>query len=373
MSAFGDRRLLARAGVALALANARFWPCVAPLVSAQLKRWEQRAYAIEDPALHALALEKLREERFNAEVAATFATLAPREHRTAVVEAIVAYEVMYDYLDGLTEQPTPSPLIDGHNLYRAFTDAITLDSEPTGDYYTSRPADDGGYLQELADVVRGALARLPSTPAISPAAVVAAERCAEAQIRAHAAPALGAAQLEQWASTAARDTQLGWQEWLAGAASSVLAIHALIAAAADEHTTPGYATEIDTTYLSICALSTMLDSLIDYQRDTHAGQAGYLRYYHNDHDQLAKDLAGAARRAVEHARALPNSAHHVMTLVGVAAYYISAPTASSAFARPVTQKVRRELEPLITPTLAVMRTWRAAKRARSAIPSRIGH
>ena len=44
-----------------------------------------------------------------------------------------------------------------------------------------------------------------------------------------------------------------------------------------------------------------------------------------------------------------------MTLVGVAAYYISAPTADSDFARPVTSQVRRELQPLITPTLGVMR------------------
>jgi tetraprenyl-beta-curcumene synthase len=372
MSAFGDRRLLARAGVALALANARYWPRVAPLVHTQIKRWEQRAHAIKDPALHDLALAKLRDERFNAEVAATLATLAPHALRPDVVEAIVAYEVMYDYLDGLTEQPTPNPLQDGHHLYRAFTDAITPNPEPTDSYYASRPSDDGGYLQDLAGVVRDALARLPSTPAILPAAREAARRCAEAQIRAHAVPALGSTQLEQWARSEAHDTTLGWQELLAGAASSVLAVHALIAAAADERTTLGYSAEIDTTYMSICALSTMLDSLVDYQRDTQAGQAGYLRYY-RDHDHLAQDLARAARRAVEHSNTLPNGAHHVMTLVGVAAYYISAPTASSDLAQPVTRQVRRELEPLITPTLAVMRTWRAAKQARgSAIPHSAG-
>lgn len=358
--------------MALVLANVRFWTTVAPLLGAQLRRWERHAHAINDPVLHALALEELREERFNAEVAATLATLAPRAHRKTVVEAIVAYEVMYDYLDRLVEQPTANPLGDGHDLYRAFTDAITLDSKATGGYYTSWPADDGGYLEELVSVVRGALARLPSTAAISLAARGAAARCAEAQIRAHAVPALGSPQLEQWARSEAQDIPLGWREFLVGAASCVLAVHALIAAAADEHTTPGNAAEIDTTYLSICALSTMLDSLVDHQCDTQAGRVGYLRYY-DDHDLLAKDLAQAARRAVEHAGALPNGAHHAMTLVGVAAYYISAPTADSDFARPVTRRVRRELEPLITPTLAVMRSWRAAKRARSAIPRRTGH
>jgi tetraprenyl-beta-curcumene synthase len=357
--------------VALTFANVRFWATVAPLVRVQLKRWERRARSIDDPALRVLALEKLREEGFNAEVAATLATLATRKHRRTVVEAIVAYEIIFDYLDGLTEHPTTDLLCDGHQLYRAFTDALTPYSEPAGDYYASRSADDGGYMQELVGVVRRALARLPSTSAITPVAQRAAARCAEAQIRAHAVPTLGAAQLEQWAASEVQNTTLGWQEFLAGAASSVLTVHALIAAAADEHTTPKQAATIDTVYLSIAVLSTMLDSLVDHQDDMLADRVSYIRYYYNDHDLLASDLVDAARRAAGYARALPNSAHHTMTLVGVAAYYISAPTASSAFAQPVTKHLRRELEPLIVPTLAVMRAWRIAKRARAAIARRV--
>lgn len=357
--------------MALVLANVRFWPRVAPLVGAQLKRWERRARTIEDPGLRALALEKLREERFNAEVAATLATLAPRAHREVVVEAIVAYEVMYDYLDGLTERSVADPLRTGHELYRAFTDAISLEAKPADGYYASghHQADDGGYLKDLVKVVRRALASLPSAGAISEASERAATRCAEAQIRAHAVPRLGTAQLEQWAASEAADTPLSWQELLAGAASSVLSVHALIAAAADERITPEEAAEIDTIYLSICALSTMLDSLVNYDRDLRAGQSGYIRYY-EDHNLLARDLAGAARRAVKHAAPLRNGSHHAMTLAGVAAYYLSAPTAGSEFAQPVTQQIRTELQPLITPTLALMRGWRIAKRARLAIVGR---
>ena len=371
MSAICDRRLTTQAGAALSRANARFWPTIAPLVARQLKQWEGRARAIGDPTLRDLALKKLADERFNAEVAATLATLAPAQHRRAVVEAIVAYEIMYDFLDGLTERPTADPLGTGHELYRAFTDAIL---PPTGSRRESRDhsylypcqLNDDGYLQALVDVVRRGLATLPRSAAIGPVASQAAARCAEAQIRAHAAPRLGTAQLERWATSEARDTPLGWQEFLAGAASSVLAVHALIAAAADERTTLQDARQIDATYLSICALATMLDSLVDYDQDQQMGQSdGYIRYY-SSHHELAQDLAAAAHRAVGQARLLRNGPHHVMTLVGVVAYYISAPTAESDFARPVTRHVRQELEPLITPTLAVMRCWRAIKRARQA-------
>ncbi|HEV7937238.1 MAG TPA: DUF2600 family protein [Solirubrobacteraceae bacterium] len=353
------------------IANARFWPSVAPMVGKQLRHWEMRARSIKDPALRTLALEKLLNERFNAEVAATLATLAPRAHRRSVIEAIVAYEVMYDYLDGLTEQPTADSLGNGRNLYRAFTDAITLHTEPTCDYYPSRPANDGGYLEELVGVVRRSLAGLPSTTTVAHVAQRAAKRCTEAQIRVHAVPQLGTSQLEQWARTEVHGTPLRWQEFLAGAASSVLSIHALIATAANKRITPEQAIAIDTVYLSIAVLSTMLDSIVDHEGDLQAGQISYIRYY-PDHNLLTEDLTRAVRRVIEHASHLPNGAHHIMTLVGVAAYYISAPTANSDYARPITHQVHHQLKPLITPTLGIMRTWRAAKRARQSI-RREGH
>ena len=57
-----------------------------------------------------------------------------------------------------------------------------------------------------------------------------------------------------------------------------------------------------------------------------------------------------------------------MTLVGVVAYYGSAPGAGSASALPVIAHMRSELRPLITPTLAIMRAWRLAKRLRGLRP-----
>lgn len=371
MSALGDRGLVARAGVALVLANLRFWPKVAPLVRIELRRWESAASCIESDWLRALALEKLREERFNSEVAATLATLSPRRHRQAVVEAIVAYEVMYDYLDGLTEIPTADPLRDGHARYRAFTDAVSLEI-PVARTYAVKPQDsDDGYLDELVTVVRSALSQLPSISAIAERSQHAAARCAEAQIRSHAVPQLGTSQLESWAGREVEGTSLGWRQFLAGSASSVLAVHALIAAAADVRTTSADAAEIDTVYLSICALSTMLDSLIDFDRDLAAGTEGYLRYY-EDHNLLVRELTASVRQAIEHASALRNGPHHVMTLVGVAAYYLSAPTADSELVQPIAKPLETELQPLMAPTRAVMQAWRLAKRANRARDGRPG-
>jgi tetraprenyl-beta-curcumene synthase len=364
VSTLGDRRLMVRAGAALVLANARYWTTVAPLVHGQLRRWERSAQRIRDPTLQSLALATLREEGFNAEVAATLATLTPRAHRAHAVEAIIALEVLYDYLDGLTETPSHDALRDGRQLLTAFTDALTPSDEGSRDYYRYHPqSNDDGYLEELVATVRNALAALPAADAVAAVAQRAAMRCAEAEVRAHAVPRTGTTQLEEWAKREAANTALEWREYLAGSASSVLAVHALIAAAADQRTTPEQATAIDTVYISIAVLSTMLDSLIDYEHDLDTGEPGYIRYY-EDPDVLARRLTSVTRHAAIEARTLPKGPHHVMTLAGVVAYYTSAPAAASNHVRPVATHLQRELKPLITPTLTVMRTWRLAKRLR---------
>ena len=187
---FADRRLLARAGVALLLANARYWSTVAPLVRAQLARWERRAAAIPDPRLRTPALAQAarralqRAERGDAGDARAAGTAA-----RAATRAIVALQVMYDYLDVLTEQPLADPTRGARRLFTALLDALTLERAgrrgsaraagrrartpdrrgraPAGglepqageDYYRYIPeADDGGYLGELVRTVRLELA-----------------------------------------------------------------------------------------------------------------------------------------------------------------------------------------------------------------------
>jgi tetraprenyl-beta-curcumene synthase len=361
-----DLRLIARASSALALMSARYWTTIVPEAHRQMRRWQKSAEAIPDPALRALALTKLTEERFNAQTAPTFATLAPRAQRTRAVEAIVALQTIYDYLDGLTEQPVSDPLRNGRQLSRALTDAVAPLEPRREDYYRHHPhSQDGGYLEQLVATVKGALAQMPASVAIREAARRAATRCAEAQVRAHAVPREGTAQLEAWATAEAAQDGLTWRELLTGAASAVIALHALIAAAADPRTTPSEAASISALYMATCALATLLDGVADSEHDKRSGYAhlGYLRYY-PDHDLLKTELVCIARRATRQARGVRHAGHHLMTAAGVVSYYTSAPDARSSPSRAIVAPVQRELAPLIAPTLAFMRTWRLAKRLR---------
>ena len=46
---------------------------------------------------------------------------------------------MLDYLDGVSERPTPDPLANGLRLHRAFEVALDPDA-PHADYYAHAPA-----------------------------------------------------------------------------------------------------------------------------------------------------------------------------------------------------------------------------------------
>ncbi len=387
--AAGDRGLQLRATGALLLAGARYWSSVAPQVRVQLDRCTRRARAIEDRELRELALEKLHHERFNAEAAAMLATLAPRAHRAQAVKAIVALAVLFDYLDGLTERPLKDPLCEGEQLYEPFTHAIgcapesVLDDRhsdrgsvladtdlppgprsPSADHRTE--ANEADYEQELSKTVRAAVARLPANDAILAIARGVAARSAQTQVRMHAAAHTGTAQLEGWAASQAPNGSLEWRELLAGTASSVLVLHALIAAAADPRTTRAEAEDIEAAYLATCVLVTLLDGLVDRTRDVQRGELSYAQLYESP-ELLAQTLMDAAGQASRKARALRHGVHHTMTLASAVAYYASTPDARGDRARPVLAQLLGELGPLTAAPLLLMRTWRAAKRTRGRL------
>jgi tetraprenyl-beta-curcumene synthase len=370
--------------ISLALANARYWPTVAPRVRVELARWEAAAHAIGDQGLRGVAMDKLAEEGMNVKTAATLATLAPRARRGRVVEAIVALQVLYDYLDALDERAVAEGRPDEEeHLCDILVDAVRLDGavrrvedvfqpedvvqpgevvQPGGAAtaaLTKDQAGDGGYGARLASVVRTGLAGLPRAREVGQVAREAAARCGRAQVLVHRASALGPGPLGAWARQLEPGGSLGWQELLAGASASVLSLHALIAAAADERTTTERALAIDRAYLAIGAL-TMLDSVIDHEQDLAAGQRSFVHHYDGDRELLARRGAAVAREARARARALPDGGHHAMTLAGIVAYYACMPGADPEIVAPI----RRELEPEITPTIALMRVWRAggAKR-----------
>lgn len=358
---------------ALGVANARYWPSVAPVAGRQLARWRVPAAAIGDQRLRRLALEKLEHEAFNAQVAATLATLAPAASRSRSVEAIVALEVLFDYLDGRTENPGTDVLARGEVLFGTFRGALTVgppaarEAAPDG----GGDDDDSDYLQSLGGYVRERFGALPAASAVSGVASAALARCAEGQTRIHAVELLGVDQLRAWSEETGRGSGLGWREYAAGSASSVLAGHALIAAAADPSTTALDADRIDAAYLAMGAAITILDSVVDVDEDRAHGTPGFVSLY--EPDELGETLPALVRETLARTAEAPNAAHHAMTLAGVIAYYTSHPGARLGQASEIARRVRAELSPTVWPALSVMYAWRAAKTVRRTIRASEGN
>lgn len=346
---------------AMARANLRYWPTVLPHVHRGLRRWSKEAAAIPDDHLRQIATAKIAEERFNTEVAATLATLAPWRHRRQAIEAIVPLQVMYDYLDGLSEEPAEDQLANGRRLFSAFSASLAPATEEPIDYYAFAPQrEDGGYLQALVAACRRAFALLPAAEVVAPIAREAAQRCGEAQTRTHAIPSKGTEQLEKWASEQAAGSGLAWWEYTAGGTASILSVHALVAAAAESSMTVAAAESLDRAYLYIAAISTLLDSVIDFESDRAEGGHSFIGYY-PDETAARAGIQKVIARAASEAAGTRHGPHHQMTAAGVAAYYLSAPTAASPTGAAIRQSAIGEIGPPLVAALAVFRLWRLAK------------
>ncbi len=355
-----SRRIDVEVSVALALAVVRYGLGVSHIVGSEIQLWRERAARIEDPALRALALAKLEQEGFNARAAAMFAVFAPRAQRRSATRAIVALEVLFDYLDGRTEPPGfGKPLEWRREKFAVFQWAITQGSEAPRMALDDRSAD-GVYLAALAERIRESLAELPNSPASRIAMANSAARASEAQARMHARHELGEQQLHVWARTAAAGSQLAWQEYLAGACASVLSAHALIASVGTE---PGATevAEIDAFYLRLGAIATLLDRAVDYERDRGAQRAEIPPV---ERAKLESSLLCLTAATLELALTSRARRRELAMLAGVLGYYATAHGGAESLAAPIAAELRRRYPSLLAPASGLMTSWRALRRVR---------
>jgi tetraprenyl-beta-curcumene synthase len=356
----------ARELVACASVMARFWLVVFPLARAQLRGWQRLASAIPDPLLRAQALATLESERLSAAGAALFAATAPRSRDPALVRALVAYQVICDYLDTLAEQPSADPVRNGAQLHRALADAVT--DRPLADHYRLHATrDDGGYLAALVGACREGCASLPAYAPVRAAALREASRN-EVQGVNHAPAGLREPALRRWAAATRADPAAGDATWfeLAAASSSSLAVLALIAAAADPATTTCTAEQVRRAYFPwIEALSTLLDSVADRERDRRTGELNFVGEYPTQARAIAR-LRELTMRAVAGARGLPRGERHLVLVAGMIAMHVSEAGAWLPWAEPATRAVLRAADTVVMPLLLlVLRAWRRVRTERA--------
>jgi tetraprenyl-beta-curcumene synthase len=316
----------------------RYLAQVLPQVSWELAHWRTRAAEIPNEQLRRTAGEALA-KRGNIEGAALFATLAPADHRRRTVRALIAFQSAYNYVDALSELPSEDPVVNADQLHQALLTALHPGA-PHPDYYAHNPdRGDGGYLTAILDACRHALAGLPSFPAVALTAREAAARIVDFQALNLSERHGGHDALQRWAGQVTpAGSGLAWWETAAAAGSS-LAVHALIAAAADPHLDRWDARDIDAAYFpSLGALHSLLDSLVDRVEDRDGARRCLLDYYLAPSD-AAVHLAGLAVGGAEAIELLPNAHAHRVIATAMCSYYLSAPECNTAEAHAITRRL----------------------------------
>jgi tetraprenyl-beta-curcumene synthase len=359
-----------------ATAAGRYWGGVFPVARAAQRRHLSRAEAIPDPWLRLDALAAHNDKGSNSEGLAAMAVLAPAERRPQVVRSLVSYQLMLDYLDGVSERPNDDPLGNGLALHRAFE--VALDPEaPHEDYYALNSiSDDGGYLRGLIDICRAPLADLPSYLATRDALLRQARLCRESQALNHALRYTSVEQeLGDWAARTAAEADLEpgfeWWELIAAAAASSLCVGALLALAATPGVDEDEARQVESAYFPWASgLNALLDSLVDLDEDP-AG-ASHLRRYES-HDAAAERLEALAVGARRRVSELPDGRLHEAILAAMGSLYLIHEEAWRPGREPISLAVYGALGPLARPSLAVHLMRRPGRGARAIVAAARRH
>ena len=129
-----------------------------PSVAREVAPLAGLAASIPDPPIRDDALSALARKRGQTDGAALFSTSRALATR-ALLRLLVAYQIIWDYLDSVNERGAAAGQTNGRQLHLALVDALDP-ARPISDYYSYHPwQDDGGYLRRAGRILVGELSR----------------------------------------------------------------------------------------------------------------------------------------------------------------------------------------------------------------------
>ncbi|HEX4837032.1 MAG TPA: DUF2600 family protein [Solirubrobacteraceae bacterium] len=333
-------------------------------VSREVEVWRDRAAAIPDRMIREDALSSLASKRGNTDGAALFWIL-PNIRRPHLLRLLVTYEIMCDFLDSVSERGASAGLTNGRQLHLAFTEALDPGA-PISDYYRHHPwQDDGGYLRMLVEVCRAGCLLLPSYMTIRPTLLRAATLAQVQGINHELDPRLRDVTLREWtAREFAGRKDIAWYE-LSGAASTWIAVLALLALASEPGRQSQEGIETYAAYFWVCLAATVLDSYVDEAEDTASGDHSYFGHYPTKEEGVRR-AHEIVERAMHEARALCNGHRHMVIVACMVALYLSKDSALTPDMVATSQMLLRSGGPLATLLGPVLRAWRVAYSLRGA-------
>jgi tetraprenyl-beta-curcumene synthase len=333
-------------------------------VSREMEPWRRRAMAIPDPSIRADALSALAGKRTHAEGAALFWIL-PRRRKPCLLRLLVDYQVLWDFLDDVSERGALAGTSDGSGLYTALIDALDVGG-PVHDYYRLHPwREDGGYLAALVEACRSGCALLPAYDEVRPVLRRETTRALVLGVNHDLDPGGRDATLRRWAEREYPSlVQASWFE-LTSAASASLTVHAILALAAEARCRREEVEGVYCAYFPwISALGTMLDSYVDRAEDAAGGGHVYIEHYCTEEVGVrrVRELVG---RSAREARRLRNGHRHAVIVACMVAMYLSKDSAREPSMRVSTRGLVHAGGSLAVLLHPVLRAWRIAYEQRS--------
>jgi tetraprenyl-beta-curcumene synthase len=333
--------------------------------SRELARWRYLAGRIPERPLRTDAIDALLRKRGQSDGAALFSIL-PKSRSRPYLRLLVAYQVIWDYLDSVNERGAHQGIANGRQLHLALVDALDPGS-PNRDYYAHSPwRDDGGYLQALVDTCRECCTRLPSYDRVRQLVLRDARRAQVLALNHDTDPSRRDQSLRQWARVEfPGGHDAAWWE-LTGAASAGLAAFALLALACEPDPDEG---EIQCTHAAYfpwgSGVACMLDSYADQAEDAENGDHSYLAHYPSTEAAVA-GTCELVRRCLCELHRLENSEKHILIVACMVALYLSKDSARTPQMRGYSDQIALAGGSLSRALIPVLRLWRAAHRLTSS-------
>jgi tetraprenyl-beta-curcumene synthase len=336
-----------------------------PAVAREVHGWRDLARKIPDAPTRQDALSALASKRGHIDGAALFSIL-PRSRNLSLLRLLVAYEVIWDFLDSVNERGAVVGQANGRQLHLALVDALDP-GRSISDYYRYHPwRDDGGYLRALVTVCRENCARLPSYERVRHLVMREATRGQVCALNHDPDPASRDSTLKAWA---AKEFPAGhdalWFE-LTAAASTDLTIFALLALASEPACTDGEIARTSEAYFPwASALAAMLDSYVDQAEDDTHGDHSYIAHYQTP-EMATQHICRFIRRCLKEVHSLKGGEKHVLIVASMFAMYLSKDSALTPAMRKTTERILAAGGSLTRVLHPILRLWRVAYGLRSA-------
>lgn len=328
-------------------------------VSREIRRWKSAAEHIPDAQIREDALNVIAYKRGNTDGAALFWTLV-RGRDFEFLRLLVAHEMIWDFLDNVSERGAGCGARNGLQLHLAVLESLDPDA-PMSDYYRYHPwCDDGGYLRSLVETCRAGVRALASYTVVQPIVLREARRAAVQAFNHESDETARERVLQQWAVHEYRskyDHEASWFE-LTAAASAPLAIYALLALATNPGVDRRTACDTFDVYFPWVSLAVvMLDSYADKADDAACGAHSYFEHYNNETIALRR-LRESIARAAHGVMSLPNGRRHAVLIACMTAMYLSKDSVLLPDLHGVTRQAAEAGGSLTELLLPILRLWR---------------